>query len=369
MTHDRNPLPRHPPATLPTQVFVLCLLAGGLLLPGPATAQPWTPLGLAGETLVTLTVDPTDPRVLFAGHADGGGVSRSLDGGMIWSPVNTGLGLLPTTRTTAIAVDPQDPLTVYAGLSASSNLYKSVDGGTSWTAATNGLPAGEVSAVVIDPLTPTTVYAGSNGFGVAKSLDGGASWSDASSGLEDGFCTVACVLDLVIDPSDSDVLYAALPVLSNVYKTTDAGASWAPTAASIQAERLILDPLSPQTLFATASLGGIEKTVDGGAVWTRLDGGGSGLPADESYRAITLNPVRPDTVFVDGNDLIYRSENGGLTWSTADAGLETVVVRSLAHTGNAVLAATDDGVYRLFDGIFSDGFESGDTTAWSNASP
>ncbi len=347
MSHDRNHPSRRHSTTLRFPFLAPYLLAGALLLPGAAAPQPWSLLGLAGESLETVAVDPTNPMILFAGHADGGGVSRSVDGGATWTRVNGGLTLLPTTRTEAVAVDPLDPLTVYVGLNSQPNLYRSVDGGASWSAATAGLPAGAVTAVVIDPLNPATVYAGSNGFGVAKSLDGGASWSDASSGLEDGFCTVSCVLDLVLDPLDPQTLYAAVPVLSNVYKTTDGGASWAPTGASIPAEQLALDPVDPQTLLATATLGGIEKTVDGGGVWTRLDAGESGLPMAASYRGITLNPVRPDTVFVDADDFMYRSDDGGLSWWPANAGLEAVDLAELAHTGDLALAATDGGVYRL----------------------
>ncbi len=88
------------------------------------------------------------------------------------------------------------------------------------------------------------------------------------------------------------------------------------------------------------------------------------------YRAITLNPGRTDTVFVDGGDIMYKSDDGGLSWSTAEEGLESVLVRDLAHAGSVVLAATDDGVYRAFDGLaFSDGFESGDTDLWSSTVP
>ncbi len=369
----RNDHCLHRRLSLRLQILVLCLLFG-LRLAGPAAAQPWSQLGLADESLETLAVDPTNPLILFAGHFSGGGVFRSLNGGSTWTAVNTGLTLFSGTRTSAITVDPHDPMTVYVGLSTLPNLFKSTDGGTTWSAATSGLGSGEVSAIVVDPVVidppaPAPVYASANGFGVAKSLDGGATWSDASSGLEDGLCDVSCILDLVIDPSQSNVLYAAAPVLSDVYKTTDSGASWTPTSAGITAETLALDPQSPQTLFVAASLGGLKKTVDGGGVWTSLDGSG-GLPANASYRAITLNPAATHTVFVDGDDLMYRSDDGGLSWSLAEEGLAADFVRDLAHTGGTALAATDDGVFAAPEGLlFADGFESGDTTAWSSVTP
>ena len=120
-------------------------------------------------------------------------------------------------------------------------------------------------------------------------------------------------------------------------------------------------------------LGGIEKTADGGAVWQVLSDQ-PGLPplAISSHRAVTLNPADPDRIWLVVEDVfapapleaVYRTDDGGLSWALADDGLEGVRVRGLVHAHGWVWAATSDGVYRAFDGLFADGFESGTTSAW-----
>jgi hypothetical protein len=345
-----------------------------------------------------VAVHPEDPDIIFVGGGpeNGNGMWRSIDRGATWSQINTGLGALH--RVSAVAVQPTSTRTTddareIAGSKISSTImigamslsgpavYRSTDLGDHWSGITSGVPVagGEVTAIVFDPSSPDTAYAALNDSqgGVVKSIDGGLTWSDSSTGLADGFCGAGCVLDLAIDPSDTTVLYAAMPVLLAVYKTTNAGDLWSPTGAGIQPQELILDPLHPSTLFASGSVpgqGGIEKTINGGTVWTELSDQ-PGLPDSEetSHRTMVLDPHRPDTVWLMVEDVwapnpleaAYRSADGGLSWTMTDTGLEGVRVGDFAYCDGWVLAATDDGVYRIFDGLFRDGFENGDLLAWS----
>ena len=77
----------------------------------------------------------------------------------------------------AMAVDPQSPATLYAA--AGGGVFKSTDGGLSWTPARVGLPSVVLDALVIDPQTSTTLYAAAAGFngGVFTSTDGGQRWA------------------------------------------------------------------------------------------------------------------------------------------------------------------------------------------------
>ena len=66
------------------------------------------------------------------------------------------------------------------------------------------------------------------------------------------------------------------------------------------------------------------------------------------------------------DERVYRSFDSGDTWTETNTGLEGRGIHHFAFTSFGVLAATDDGVYVFPLDLFSDGFESGDTSTWSS---
>jgi photosystem II stability/assembly factor-like uncharacterized protein len=381
----KTPRPARDPR--PTVFFAALLVF--IALGPPLVAATWTRLGLAGEALETVAIHPSDPELLFAGGGpeNGSGVFRSTDGGATWASVNTGLGAV--ARVNAITFDAATATApIYLGVLklGGPNLFKSTNLGATWQPAVAGLPStqAEVTAIVFDPLAAGTGYAAINGQtsgGVSKTTNGGASWSDASTGLADGFCTLGCVLDLAIDPSAPATLYAALPVSGDVYKTTDGGGSWAPTGSAFAARKLALARSEPASVAASGGIAWehVMRTTDGGLGWTEISGRPGLPPASTSrHRAIAVDPTDAEIVWAVVEDFsrspepfeaVYRSEDGGLSWTLTDAGLDSVRVQDLVHHAGWVFAATDDGVYRIFDGLFADGFETGDLLAWSAVVP
>src|SRR4051812_27496881 len=91
------------------------LLIGMLLLPLPLMAQPnggaWTNIGPSPAAVQAIVVDPRGTGTIFMG-SDAGGVRKSVDGGITWSAVNSGLTNLTVL---ALAMDASGPQTVYAG--------------------------------------------------------------------------------------------------------------------------------------------------------------------------------------------------------------------------------------------------------------
>ena len=363
-------------------------------------AANWQRIGLAGKNISAIVSHPDIPDVIFAGGGpeNGEGVWRSLDGGQTWDLINNGLGT--PDRVDVITFQPtlESPFsledssletssTILVGaLNQGPDLFKTTNLGDLWVPIIAGVPenSGEVTTIVFDPLDPDTVYAGINGpiGGIIKSTDAGDSWTASGIGIDDGYCTSSCVLSLVIDPSDPQTLYAATPALSTVFKTTTAGASWNPTSSTLIAEELIINPKDPQTLYASGTLwefGGIDKTTDGGDTWIDLSNQPNlPFPSNTSNRRMVLNPSSLDSVWIVieyHNDSgifeeVWHTGTGGQIWKKADAGLEGVRVRDLAYSDGWVLAATDDGVYATIESpLFFDGFESGDTSAWSVTLP
>jgi hypothetical protein len=137
-----------------------------------------------------LTVDPTNPEVVYAGTSKRG-VLKTTNGGASWR--RTGLGVV-----SSLVHDPQDPDTLYAG-AISSGVFKSSNGGESWHRV--GLRGTTVRALALDPRHPMTIYAGTYRKGVVKSTDGGASWRAA--GLEG-----RDVRGLMLDPKEPENVYA-----------------------------------------------------------------------------------------------------------------------------------------------------------------
>ncbi|HEV8199050.1 MAG TPA: hypothetical protein VGS03_03425 [Candidatus Polarisedimenticolia bacterium] len=169
----------------------------------------WTYSTVGGDYVTSLLIDPATPSTLYAGvfHAtpNGGGVYKSIDGGLRWSVVSGGI-ISPTGRyydVNSLAIDPAASI-VYAGTSGG-GVFRSDDAGKSWTAANAGLGMVSVRALAIDPRNPSTMYSAADGEGIFKSSDGARTWTAASAGLD-----FRLPVALAIDPANSSRVYAGL---------------------------------------------------------------------------------------------------------------------------------------------------------------
>jgi photosystem II stability/assembly factor-like uncharacterized protein len=156
-------------------------------------------LHLAGRNV---TVDPHNHlTVFFAANGANSGVWRSLDAGASWVQVDASDAVLSVT------VDPNDSTVVYAG-TLSTGVLKSVDGGASFVAKRNGLPdsfqTSRTGSVVVDAHDSNILYVGTEGGGVYQSADGAESWSPINTGLGD-----PNVFGLAADPGSERGLYAS----------------------------------------------------------------------------------------------------------------------------------------------------------------
>ena len=250
----------------------------------------------------------------------------------------------PSGRIDDFAVFEKNPAVFYVA-SATGGLWKTVNNGTTFTPVFEKEAVSSIGDVAIAPGDPNVVWVGTGeannrqssswGDGIYKSTDGGAHWTNM--GLRESFQ----IARIVVDPVDNDVVYVAAPGNlwasggeRGIYKTADGGITWArvldagPDAGGVD---LVIDPANRKVLYAAtyqrrrASWGfngggpasGIWKTVDAGRTWTRLE---SGLPAGDKGR-IGLDVYRknPDIVYArvehpkEGG--VYRSENGGASWT------------------------------------------------------
>lgn len=147
------------------------------------------------------------------------------------------------------------------------------------------------------------------------------SWSVAGQ-LSGGY-----IAKLVVDPSTPANVYAAGK--QGVYKSTDAGVDWTLALQTLnEPADLAIDPLNPATLYVVfGDAGALFKTTDGGATWSQMDNGISGVAGITSVDemcSVAVDPVQEGVVYAGGcNTGLYRSTDGGAHWASSSSGLET----------------------------------------------
>ncbi len=359
------------------------LFAGSWRLDGPTN--------ISGR-FNTVAPHPTDPRIMYAGAAEGG-LWKTTNGGTTWAPL---LDARPDLTVATITLQPGNPQVVYVGTGDPSipraanigdGLLKSTDGGLTWVNL--GLAAQSViSKVVVHPTNPLILYAATMGRpmapgpdrGLYKSLNGGSTWTRVLF-----ISPTAGISDLELDPTNPNTLYATgwdrqrteqrsliTGTAARVYKSTDAGATWRiisgggmPVGRARGSRMgLALARSAPQTLYvsvvdSTLNTGGLYKTTNGGTAWTRLPA--AGLPPEVFagfgwyFEQVFVSPTNPNLVFVGGVDL-YRSTDGGQTfemagppWFTYEVHADKHDVQWLPGPLGTIVLATDGGVYQSDD--------------------
>jgi hypothetical protein len=209
-------------------------------------------------------------------------------------------------------------------LSTSTSTGNSADKINQWSAC--GPWSDHISALAIDPITPSTLYAGTHRSGVYKSTDAGSNWTRT------GFIVVEpLVRVLVIDPLTPSTLYAGTSN-DGVFKSTDGGDSWTAmnnglptytTNMSTYTESiypLVIDPLTPSTLYAGTDAAGVYKSMDGGDSWTAMNNGlptytTDGITYTESIYTLAIDPLTPSTLYAGTSSGVYTfvgdTTNGG----------------------------------------------------------
>ena len=210
------------------------------------------------------------------------GVFKTVNGGKSWSKVLyisdevgfSDLELLPGNAEIVFATAwkaERKPWTIVSGGHADEGgVFKSVDGGKTWDKITAGLPGGLIGKIdlAISPADSSIVYAlieapGDEG-GLYKSVDQGESFTHISS--EDGIRTRPFYYaNLEVDPKDPAILYA---MATRYYKSIDAGETWQQLQPPHGDNHdMWINPDSP-SLFIQANDGGANVTFNGGETWS-----------------------------------------------------------------------------------------------------
>jgi len=311
------------------------MVAVGLTLLNPCSLLGWdeAPLGpkRATGTDRTIRVDPD------------GRLSKSVSG-VAWRqfPLHGG-------EMTSIVIDPVDRTTIYVG-SRGGGVFKTVDGGLSWRPARDGLTYLPIRSLAIHPADRDVLLAGTDFHGVWKSVDGGASWFEASAGLDDGMV----VFNLEIDPQNPDIVYCGLAGgvafgIGNVFRSEHWGATWNVVNEGMVSDggefsngvlSLALDPGSPRTLYAGTTYEGVFRTMSSGDNWQTLNEGVPFLSNTSYLKGISAVVVdhhhggRPLAVI--GGDLFAHDEaQGWQQHSTGHVSLGFIASQLVVHPTNS----------------------------------
>jgi photosystem II stability/assembly factor-like uncharacterized protein len=326
------------------------LLAWAIVAPLHAGSGFWSSLGPDGGPVAAVAVDPSNPRVIYAGSTQGG-VWKSLDGGATWGRASRGLS---DDRMVALAIDPLRPSILYAA--ALTGVWKSVDAAATWHATpfpaqNRGFSA--VSSLLIDPARPGTIYA-ADYFEIYASTDGGNSWAYLHEDV-DGFG-----IQLVADPVHGNLFAVVTRETTGLglLVSADGGASWSDITGAIPglpagvdvilALQLAIDPNPPGAAFFAFEYDGTSPGTHGTATFRSADGGRTWTHAGPGGAPIAVGPAH--RIYAAG----YRSTDGGATWTPTGATPDTLLTLTAGPSPDQVYAGVQDrGVLRSVDGARS----------------
>lgn len=315
-------------------LFVLAL-ALSATVPALAGANFWTVNGPEAGSVDSIVIDPKNPAIMYLG-SPGGGVFKSWNSGQTWTRVNRGI-VLGSANVISLTIDPVDTNVLYVGLGGST--WKTTNGGGLWTMiSSNG-----ASLFAIDPKNPAILYLGT-GSALYRSTNGGGEFTQLA--WPSPFIT-----DLALDFDTPSTLYASSgdATAGGVYKSTDSGASWTKVSASISTTSiytLAIDPKNSAKIWAGTAGAGVWLSTDRGATWTKKSGA-SGLPDGGNWQTASVSKAG-NAVYVGANIGAYVTTNDGASWTPVTApgdGFTTVIAAHPAEPSTVFLGA-DYGVYR-----------------------
>lgn len=251
---------------------------------------------------------------------------------------------LTSGRIADIAVNPNNFNEYYVAV-ASGGVWKTTNHGVSYQPLFDAQGSYSIGCITIDPNQSSTIWVGTGennnqrsvgyGDGVYKSTDGGKTWKNM------GLKNSEHISKIIVDPRNSDVVYVAAygPLWSEggdrgVYKTTDGGENWEQIhfiSKNTGTADLIMDPSNPDILYEAVHqrrrhvftyIGGgpesaIYKTTDGGKTWKASE---SGLPKGKMGRiGLAVSPADANVVYAiveaEGDAFgFFRSTNKGASW-------------------------------------------------------
>ncbi len=220
---------------------------------------------------------------------------------------------------------------------------------------------GRADCMGFHPTNGNIFYVGSNGGGIWKTTDGGITYTPLGD-----FLPVSQVGNIIVDFANPNTVYISLAPRGGwmnksmgIYKSTDAGLTWNPTAMSDEynAGQPIYDMISSETNSSILLVGrqdGIFRTANGGSSWTKV--------TDWTCNDLVWKPGSATRVYAARDDYwgsseVYVSDDAGVTWSkltnislpynsltlTATAANSNIIAYSSQQPTKSLYVSTNNG--------------------------
>ena len=327
-----------------------------------------------------IAIDPNNENIWYVAVSSGG-TWKTENAGTTWQPLTDNQ---PFFATGCITIDPNNSASIWLGtgenvagrhIGIGHGIYHSLDGGKSWKDM--GLKKSEhLSKIIIHPDNSDIIWVASQGplwssggeRGLFKSTDGGKTWKN---NLEINEWTG--VTDLVIDPTNPDILYAASwqrhrnvaglidggPGTA-LYKSTDGGDNWFKINKGLPRSNmgkigLAISPINPTVLYAAIELdrrqGAVYRTSNSGGSWSKMSNTVSGGTGPHYYQELVASPHEFDKIYLM-NVRVLVSDDGGKNFYQMKESQKHSDNHSLTfkeNDPNYMLIGTDGGIYESFD--------------------
>lgn len=296
--------------------------------------------GLGATSIIALATNAQSTFNVFATSYQNA-VYRSSASGSTWQLANSGLGAWQNFGFPLVFVGAR----VYM---LGDRLYRFMDPTGPWTAIDAALTSG-VSTFDADRGTGSTLLVVDNVNAVWKSTDFGATW--ATTGATIPFAASTFAGQLLFAPHSSSVAYVAGG--GQLFKTSNGGSAFIevsplPSRPTIYA--LTIDPVTDATLYVSNTTPQLWKSNDAATTWTQI---GMGLPSGTSNAVlqIVIDPSTPTTVYAaTANGDLYKSTDGGANFAKITAPPQMQVLAHDPNLTGRLLAGTALGMYRTVTG-------------------
>lgn len=330
--------------------------------------------------IADIVIDPNNQNIWYVAVGSGG-VWKTINSGTTWQPLTDKETFYSTG---CLTIDPNNSNNIWLGtgenvggrhVGVGHGLHLSRDGGNHWES--KGLKKSEhISKIIINPKNSQEIWVAAQGplwssggdRGLYKTSDGGNTWRLVLSGNK-----WTGVTDILIDPRNENVLYAATWQRHRnvaayigggedtaIHKSIDGGETWEKLTNGLPKTNmgkigLAISPINPNVIYAAIELerrtGGVFRSENQGLSWVKMSNTVSGGTGPHYYQELIASPHEFDKLYLMNNSTLY-SNDGGKTFKTMKKANKHGDDHSLtfkSNDPNYMLIGTDGGIYESFD--------------------
>ena len=294
--------------------------------------------GINNYDIEKLFVTSSGTILAAASGTSGSGVFRSTDKGETWKRIDPN-----PYAWTFVGISEYNGVLYAFPFQNHSKVYVSYDDGLTWQLPSGATaPSDHIHAIFVDEsgLYVSSVKYGSNLHGIFWSNDMGRSWVQISDGLrnKDVFCI----------NEKNGIMYVG--GYGGVHTKSINSDKWEPQTVGLTNSIIYSIVQYKDKLFAATHGVGLQMSEDGGLTWSRVD-----IGVDYPY-IFDLYAIDGHIFIIASFDYLYpwygeifRSDNGGATWVSRNAGLETGLLKCIQGNKNFLLVGSEYGLYRSLD--------------------